>query len=201
GETNKMVRITQPRPLNGIFEVFCNDAGGSSPSGLPFRLSAPAANVLEVEPNDPPAQATPGTWPCAFNGVIDKPGDVDHFKFAAKKGQVFDVHCYARRIGSGLDPVMYMGLVGQGAMIGNDDAIGPDSYFRVAIPQDGEYWISVTDHLKKGGPTYTYRIEITPVEAKVTLSAPPFAQFTQERQAYAVPPRNRYAPVVTAGPA
>ncbi|HJZ91332.1 MAG TPA: PPC domain-containing protein [Gemmataceae bacterium] len=199
GEIKQKVKLPATMPLDGKFEVFCQDAGGISPSGLPFRLSATAANVLEVEPNDTPAQATPGTWPCAFNGVIDKPGDVDHFKFAAKKGQVFDVHCYARRIGSGLDPVMYMGLVGQGAMVGNDDAIGPDSYFRVAIPQDGEYWVSVTDHLKKGGPAYTYRIEITPVEPKVSLSAPPFAQFTQERQAYAVPRGNRYATFVTAG--
>ena len=108
----------------------------------------------------------------SFNGVIEKPGDIDHFKFAAKKGQVFDVHCYARRLGSPLDSLMYMGVVGQGAMTGNDDAIGPDSYFRVTIPVDGEYWISVQDHLKKGGPTYSYRIELQPVEAKLTLTIP-----------------------------
>ncbi|HKA05848.1 MAG TPA: PPC domain-containing protein, partial [Gemmataceae bacterium] len=199
GEIKQRLKLPATMPADGRFEVFCQDAGGISPSGLPFRLSENAANVIEVEPNDTPAQATPGIWPCAFNGVIEKPGDIDHFKFAAKKGQVFDVHCFARRIGSQLDSVMYMGLVGQGAMIGNDDAIGPDSYFRVAIPQDGEYWISVTDHLKKGGPTYTYRIEITQVEPKLALSAPPFAQFTQERQAYAVPRGNRYATIVSGG--
>jgi Bacterial pre-peptidase C-terminal domain len=199
GEIKQRVKLPTAMPKDGKFEVFCQDAGGISPSGLPVRLTDTAANVMEVEPNDTPAQATAGTLFCAFNGVIDKPGDVDHFKFAAKKGQVFEVHCYARRIGSQLDSLMYMGLMGQGAMIGNDDAIGPDSYFRVAIPQDGEYWLSVTDHLKKGGPTYTYRIEITPVEPKLTLSAPPFAQFTQERQAYAVPRGNRYATFVSAG--
>jgi len=199
GEIKQKVKLPTAMPKDGRFEVFCQDAGGISPSGLPFRLTDTAANVVEVEPNDAPAQATAGTWPCAFNGAIEKPGDVDHFKFAAKKGQVFDVHCYARRIGSPLDSLMYMGLMGQGAFVGNDDAIGPDSYFRATIPQDGEYWISVTDHLKKGGPAYTYRIEITPVEAKLALSAPPFAQFTQERQAYAVPRGNRYATFVAAG--
>jgi hypothetical protein len=199
GEIKQKVKLPTAMPPDGRFEVFCQDAGGTSPSGLPFRLSETAANVIEIEPNDAPAQATAGTWPCAFNGVIDKPGDIDHFKFAAKKGQAFDVHCYARRIGSQLDSVMFMGLMGQGAMVGNDDAIGPDSYFRVTIPQDGEYWISVTDHLKQGGPVYTYRIEITPVEPKLALSAPPFAQFTQERQAYAVPRGNRYATFVSAG--
>jgi len=192
------VKLPTVMPPDGKFEVFCQDAGGISPSGLPFRLTDTAANVIEVEPNDTPAQATAGKLFCAFNGVIDKPGDIDHFKFAAKKGQVYDVHCYARRLGSPLDSLMYMGLMGQGAFAGNDDAVGPDSYFRVTIPQDGDYWVSVTDHLKKGGPTYTYRIEITPVEAKLAISAPPFAQFTQERQAYAVPRGNRYATFVNA---
>jgi hypothetical protein len=198
GEIKQKVKLPATMPPDGKFEVFCQDAGGISPSGIPFRLSENAANVIEVEPNDTPQQATAGTLPCAFNGIIEKPGDVDHFKFAAKKGQVLDVHCYARRLGSALDSVMYMGLMGQGAMVGNDDAVGPDSYFRATIPQDGEYWISVTDHLKKGGPTYTYRIEVTPVEPKLVLSAPPFAQFTQERQAYALPRGNRFATFVNA---
>lgn len=198
GEIKQKVKLPATMPPDGKFEVFCQDASAISPSGIPFRLSENAANVIEVEPNDTPQQATAGTLPCAFNGIIEKPGDVDHFKFAAKKGQVLDVHCYARRLGSALDSVMYMGLMGQGAMAGNDDAVGPDSYFRVTIPQDGEYWISVTDHLKKGGPTYTYRVEVTPVEPKLVLNAPPFAQFTQERQAYAVPRGNRFATFVNA---
>jgi hypothetical protein len=199
GEIKQKVKLPATMPKDGQFEVFCQDAGGISPSGLPFRLSESATNVIETEPNHTAAQATPGVLPCAFNGVISKAEEVDFFKFAAKKGQVFDVHCYARRLGSALDSLMYMGLLGQGAFIGNDDAIGPDSYFRATIPQDGEYWISVTDHLKKGGPAYTYRIEITPVEPKLALSAPPFAQFTQERQAYAVPRGNRFATFVNAG--
>ena len=199
GDIKQKVKLPATMPKDGRFEVLCQDAGGISPSGLPFRLSENAVNVVEVEPNDAPAQATAGTWPCAFNGVIEKTGDIDHFKFAAKKGQVFDVHCYARRNGSALDPLMYMGVMGQGAMAGNDDSAGPDSYFRVTIPQDGEYWISVIDHLKKGGATYAYRVEVTVVEPKLVLSAPPFSLYTQERQAFAVPRGNRYATFVNAG--
>jgi hypothetical protein len=199
GDIKQKVKLPATMPRDGKFEVFCQDAGGISPSGMPFRLSETAANVIEVEPNQAAAQGTPGTWPCAFNGVIDKFEDIDFFKFKATKGQVFDVHCYARRAGSPLDSLMYMGLMGAGAMAGNDDSAGPDSYFRVTIPQDGEYWISVTDHLKKGGPTYAYRIEITPVEPKLVLSAPPFALYTQERQAFPVPRGNRFATFVNAG--
>ncbi len=97
--------------------------------------------------------------------MIGKPGDVDQFVFKATKGQVFDIHCYARRIRSPLDSVMYLGKKGGGAMLGADDAVGPDSYFRFQAPEDAEYVIWLVDQLGKGGPDYAYRIEVTPVQA------------------------------------
>ncbi len=106
----------------------------------------------------------------AVNGIIGKPGDVDHFVFKATKGQVFDIHCYARRIRSPLDPVMYLGKKGGGAMLGADDAIGPDSYFRFQAPENAEYVIWLVDQLGKGGPDYAYRIEVTPVVPKLAMS-------------------------------
>src|SRR5262249_37588989 len=131
------------------------------------------------------AQATKvPSLPAALNGVIEKPGDVDYFRFAAKKGQVFDVHCYARRLGSPLDPVMILYHFNGGGIVGNDDAVGPDSYFRFTAPEDKEYVISVTDHLGKGGPAHFYRIEFTPVQPRVTLTIPKVDIFgySQERQ-------------------
>jgi hypothetical protein len=104
----------------------------------------------------------------ALNGVIEKPGDVDQYVFKAEKGQVFDVHCYVRRIRSPLDPVMYLGKKGGGALLGADDAVGPDSYFRFQAPDAGEYVVWVVDQLGQGGPNYAYRIELTPIEPKLT---------------------------------
>ncbi|WP_020475942.1 PPC domain-containing protein [Zavarzinella formosa] len=199
GEIRQKIKLPATMPADGRFGLYCQDAGGISPSAIPFRLTDSFANVVEVEPNDTVDVGTKGVLPCAFNGVIEKPGDVDFFRFAAKKGQAFEVHCYARRIGSQLDSVMSMGLVGQGAMVANDDNGGPDSMFRVTIPQDGEYWINVTDHLKKGAPTYFYRIELQPIVATVKLAVPSFVQYSQERQAYPVPRGNRFATLVSAG--
>ena len=199
GEIKQKIKLPATMPEDSAFGLFCQDAGGISPSPLPFRLSADLGNTNEVEPNDTHAQATPAAvFPCAFNGVIDKPDDVDHFKFAGKKGQVFDVHCYARRLGSPLDSVMALAINGGAAFISNDDAVGPDSYFRVTLPQDGDYVLSVTDHLKKGGPTYAYRVEFTPVAAKINLGVPKVAQYSQERQTFPVPRGNRLATMVSA---
>ncbi len=188
-------KIKLPATPTEKFGVFAQDANGISPSPIPFRVSE-FGNVLEVEPNETHATATKAELPLAFNGVIGKPGDVDCFKFTAKKGQTFDVHCWARRLGSPLDPVMTLSLFNGGALVANDDAIGPDSYFRFTAPEDKEYVLSITDHLGKGGPTYFYRVEFTPVNAVATVSIPKVALFSQERQTIAVPRGNRMATLV-----
>ena len=151
-----------PANLERDFGIQRQDEKGFSPYPNAFRLT-PLGNVLEKEPNDDQAHATPFDAPMAVNGVIEKPGDVDQFVFKATKGQVFDIHCYARRIRSPLDPVMYLGKKGAGAMLGADDSFGPDSYFRFQAPEDAEYVVWLIDQLGKGGPDYFYRIEVTPV--------------------------------------
>ncbi len=158
-----------PKTVVNDFGVLRQDAKGVSPYPNVFRVSE-VGNVLEQEPNDDHAHATPFTAPMALNGVIEKPGDIDHFGFKANKGEVYDIHCYARRIRSPLDPVMYLGKKGGGAMLGADDSIGPDSYFRFQAPETAEFVIWLVDQLGKGGPDYTYRIEVTPVRPTLTMT-------------------------------
>jgi hypothetical protein len=190
-------KIKLPTTPDAHFAVFAQDANGISPSGIPFRLSD-LPNVIESGDNQSHATATPVPQvPAALNGVISKPGEFDHYRFHAKKGQTFDVHCYARRLGSPLDSVMYISHLNGGAIVGNDDAVGPDSYFRFTAPEDKDYVLSLHDHLKKGGPTYFYRVELTPVEPAATVTLPRLVQFSQERQALAVHKGNRMAALVT----
>jgi hypothetical protein len=199
GEIKQKVKLPAAVPQEK-FGLFAQDAGGIAPSANPFRLSE-FANVLEVEPNDTPQQATPvPALPAALNGIISKAGDVDYFRFTAKKGQTFDVHCWARRLGSPLDSVMTIGVLGGPALVSNDDTGGPDSYIRFTAPEDKEYFVSVTDHLGKGGPTYFYRIEFTPVVPRLSLTIPKVDIFgySQERQTIDVPRGNRYACLITA---
>ena len=134
GETTSTIKL--PPTFEREFGIQRQDDKGFSPYPNAFRLST-LGNVIEKEPNDDQAHATPFEAPMALNGVIEKPGDVDQFVFKATKGQVFDIHCYARRIRSPLDPVMYLGKKGAGAMLGADDSVGPDSYFRFQAPEDG----------------------------------------------------------------
>src|SRR5262245_55229455 len=143
-------KVTLPASAYSDFGLVRQDDKGISPYPNSFRLS-PLGNLLEAEPNDDQLHATAFEAPMALNGVIGKPGDVDQFVFKAAKGHVYDIHCYARRIRSPLDPVMYLGKKGAGAMLGADDAIGPDAYFRFQAPEAAEYVIWLVDQLGKGG--------------------------------------------------
>ena len=161
--------VTLPAASVPNFGLYRQDSKGVSPYPNTFRLTT-LPNVLEKEPNDDQARATPFAPPTALNGVIDKPGDVDHFVFRGKKGQTLDFRLFGRQLRSPLDSVMYLGKKGAGAAVGDDDNTGPDSYFRFACPEDAEYVVWVVDHLGKGGPDYVYRIEVTAVEPKLALS-------------------------------
>jgi hypothetical protein len=167
GEVTSTVKL--PATFERDFGIQRQDDKGFSPYPNTFRLTA-LGNVLEKEPNDDHAHATPFQAPMAVNGVIEKPGDVDHFVFKATKGQVFDIHCYARRIRSPLDSVMYLGKKGGGATLGADDSVGPDSFFRFQAPEDAEFVIWVVDQLGKGGPDYAYRIEVTTVVPQLVMT-------------------------------
>jgi hypothetical protein len=156
----------QPDPNHGLF---AEDDGGIAPYPNPFRVS-PFGNVIEAEPNNDAEHATPFTPPIALNGVIDKPGDADHFVFQATKGQTFDLKVRARRLRSPLDSVLHIARKGGAYIAGADDSAGPDSVLRFTAPEDGEFDVYLHDQLLKGGPTYFYRIEVTPVEPKLTIS-------------------------------
>jgi hypothetical protein len=186
-------KVALPAKFEYDFGLTRSDDKGFSPYPNTFRLTD-LGNVIEVEPNDDQKTATPFTAPMAVNGVIEKPGDVDQFVFKAEKGQVLDVHCYARRLRSPLDPVMYLGKKGGGAAVGADDAVGPDSYFRYTVPETAEYVIWLHDQLNKGAADYFYRIEVTPATPILSISPPPeYIMLGTGVMAIAVPKGNRQA--------
>ncbi|MCL4191629.1 MAG: hypothetical protein KJZ87_07770 [Thermoguttaceae bacterium] len=173
--TEKVTLPAEPQPMFGLVAL---DPQGAAPSANVFRLGN-LNNVMEAEPNNAPAEATAAPVPAAMNGVVGEPGDVDHFKFPAKKGQVFDVRAHARQIRSPLDPVLTILRASNGAGVGaNDDSGTPDSYLRVTIPEDDDYVLQIRDHLGAGGAAYVYRIEVAPVEPKLTMTLPERVAFT-----------------------
>lgn len=191
-------KITLPAESQPKWGAFAVQEGVSAPSANWMRVSE-FENVLEAEPNDDLAHATvtEAELPLAFNGVIGQPGDVDHFRFSAKKDQKFSFIAHAKSIRSPLDPVLEIRNKDHAVLAANDDAIGPDAKIDFTAPYDGEYYLTVYDHLRQGAPDYIYRIEAAPAAPSLTLSIPQFARYDyQSRQMMPVPRGNRVAAVV-----
>ncbi len=188
--------ITLPSLPDPEYPLLAKDEHGIAPSPNVIRV-VDLPNTLEIEPNNTRAEATPATVPGALNGIIQEPGDVDYFKFPAKKDQVFDIRVYARNpMRSPLDSVLTV-LRSNGSTVGsNDDSGGPDSYLRFTAPEDDEYFVRIQDHLAGGGPYFVYRVEIAPVERSLTMTLPERTQYIPTT--LAVPQGNRMALMVNA---
>jgi len=177
-------------------ELFAQDEHGIAPSPNRIRVSE-LTNVLETEPNDARDTATSFQAPAALNGIIDRPGDVDHFKFSAKKNQTYDVRVYARApFRSPLDSVLSISRANGAGVGSNDDSGGPDSYLRFKAPADDDYVVVVRDQLSDGAPDFVYRVEVTPVQPGLTLSLPERVQYVPIT--VSVPRGNRTAVMVNA---
>ncbi len=81
-----------------------------------------------------------GCWPSRATSIASSS--------APKKGQVVDIRVFARQIGSPVDPQISVHRADGGGIAGNDDSGGPDSYLRIAIPDDGEFAVAISDQLR-----------------------------------------------------
>ena len=189
--------VTLPAEESFRGGMFFSDDQGISPSPLPFRLSQ-LNNFMEVEPNNTWVETPAIELPMAINGIVDSPNDADFFKFHSKKGQVWHVSCFARRIGSGLDPIINIYDANKKHLVGNDDVAKMDSYIRFQAPADGDYFLRVRDHLKRGQPEFIYRVEIAAAAPELKLGINRVDRYSQQRQTIAVPQGSRFAVLVKA---
>lgn len=176
----------------GPTQVFCENNGGVSATGLPFRVN-PFGNALEQEPNATSAELnSPATeLPVALNGLLQEPSDVDCFRIRAEAGQKFDVEVFASRLGSPADTLLEIRTLDGTIVAIGDDGISHDSQVSVTFPASAEYIVQISDKRGNGGDGFFYRVEISPFEPGLTafLSRP--NRLSQERQSIAVPRGNR----------
>lgn len=155
--------------------------GGVSSNTLPFAVSD-AQEFREMEPNDALAKANRVQVPGAINGRIDRPGDTDHFIFAAKANQRLVMEVFARRLESPLDSYITVMNAKGDVMADVDDVVDPtealvthhaDARWVYTFPAAGDYVIRVKDAQGKGGPEYAYRLMITPLKPDFVLRVNP----------------------------
>ncbi|MEM9020058.1 MAG: PPC domain-containing protein [Planctomycetota bacterium] len=196
-------RITLPDRVDNHYRFFPEIDGQTPPSPHRLRVNN-LTNVLEESyPRNNHIRhmesVAPTAAPVAFNGRITESGQQDFFKFSAKQGQKLRLNCYARALGSPLDPVINIFNAADNKHIaGNDDDRGRvDSRMDFDVPADGAYIVRVRDHLRRGGEDFVYRLEVGEQERALrTYLNENDRNAPQSRQAIAVPAGNRFATLI-----
>lgn len=125
--------------------------------------------VLEHEPNNKPAAATPiPALPVLVQGQI-LPGDVDVFRFKAMRGQHLVVDVAARAllpyIADGV-PGWFQAIIalhdagGRKLAVADDFRFNQDPVLLFDVPEDGDYTVSIRDTLYRGREDFVYRMRI-----------------------------------------
>lgn len=131
--------------------------GVSSPRA--FFVSSRTEHI-ETEPNDAPDSAQQIVLDSVVNARLDKPGDIDCFRFTAKAGQRVVVECWARRIDSQLRGVLEIFDTSGTRLAVNRGHAGIDPLIDFVAPTDGNYVVKVFDLSYLGGAAHFYRLDV-----------------------------------------
>jgi hypothetical protein len=146
----------------GVHLIQLDMGGGLRTNPVPFIVS-PLPLIEEQEPNDTEATATRITIPCGINGRIGQRRDLDHFVFAAKKGQAIRFEVKARRFGtvlaSSLHAVLEVRTLKGAVLAANDTTHGQEPSLVFTPPADGDFVLRVRDLNSKGSDAAVYFIE------------------------------------------
>ena len=127
--------------------------------------------AVEAEPNNELAKATKVELGLSINGRIESPGDVDHFTFAAKKGQKFRFNVVTRRQGVPTSAYLRLLKADGGQVAAKEDFGVGDAFFDYTFPADGDYTLAVEELHRRGGAAFAYRVEAQPITPTFDLTA------------------------------
>jgi hypothetical protein len=141
-------------------------------------------SISEHEPNDVFAQALDISIPMIVEGAIQRPGDIDNFKFKVKAGQklAFEIETpgikpprFNPRVGivDSQDRELFSNVHRRVSLFNNNSdrqvylkGIEPKAIY--TFEKDGEYVLQIRDITSRyGGPDYRYRICVRPQVAHV----------------------------------
>jgi hypothetical protein len=156
-----------------------------------FELETTLPQCDDIEANDTMEDAQQIDLPEIINGRIARPGDVDVFGFVAHAGDKVAVEVYARRLNSPLDSLLQLTDASGKVLKWNDDYVleseylykdtqgllthHADSYLVAELPEEGHYYVRLTDSQHHGGQAYGYRLRIAPAQGDFDLCVAPSA--------------------------
>jgi hypothetical protein len=171
GRTNR----TQDQEFDASDLAAETDSALIDAPGVENRLRLAVSDLpelVEFEPNDSRAEAQPVTPPCVINGRLSPSGDEDRFRFAARKGERFELRVQSASLGFPIDATLEIEDSTGKQLARDDDTGGPDPRILWNAPDVGSYVVAIRDLFHRGGEDCVYRLGIAaPVpDFKVTVA-------------------------------
>jgi hypothetical protein len=156
-----------PQAAPGIREIrFLATQGLTNPMRFEVGL---LPEIVEKEPNDlPPKAQGPVDLPVLLNGQI-MPGDTDHFRFRARRGQKLVITTQARALlpyladavpGWFQATLSLLDATGREVAFADDYRFDPDPVLKYEVPSDGEYVLAIRDSIYRGREDFVYRVAV-----------------------------------------
>lgn len=144
--------------LPGVYPARLATEDGTAP--LFFFCVDVFPNINEVEDNSSFERAQKVAVPAIINGECSG-GDLDFFRFEAKKGQRLVIETEAARLGSGVLPQLRL-TDGRNRFLAADDSssLRGDCRLVFNVPEDGEYVVEISDTRFRGAAPPFYRLKI-----------------------------------------
>jgi hypothetical protein len=161
--------------IGGI--IIATPEGVSTPFFLPID---DLPSVAEASGNESLATAQSVAIPAAVDGR-SQAATSDFYSFTAQAGQRIAFEVLAQRIGSFLDPVMWLRDASGNELAYSDDdpALGADCRFSYTFPADGQYVLELRDNRFEAGHRYRLRMGDFPL---VTTAYPLGARSGEQSQ-------------------
>jgi hypothetical protein len=163
-----LVEVTAPADPT-VNVLWLAPKGLSGLHGWPVALMvSDLPQVTEQEPNNEPAKANRVNVPCGISGRLLEKGDVDHYVFAAKKGQRFIIEAQTLELFSPTEVYLILKDAKGGQLAASNPDVAPRIDYTATA--DGDLIVHV-EHLHYwGGPEETYHLTINPYEPGFNIS-------------------------------
>jgi hypothetical protein len=169
-----------PRPVVATIKVRFQAAADAPPTVRDVRIITPqGASTLgqlvvvrdpiirEAANNDTLATAQPITLPAAVCGAIEKPEDVDFYKFHVKAGTALTFHVQCQRLQNRIhdlqdhaDPIITVRNSVGTVLAASDNVFYGDPLLHHRFATEGDYFLEVRDTRYGGNANWQYCIEI-----------------------------------------
>jgi hypothetical protein len=188
-------RVAQSGHKVSLIGTSGNVVGEATPQAMPeaagslvpvtFRAAEADAGMLaavrmtnesaqaETEPNNVREHATTvASESHVLTGTLQTAGDVDWFRITVTEASPLLVTTYTRELSSPADILLELYNVDGGKMVENDDAGPHDAELTAQLPAAGDFFLKVSEIAGRGGPEWTYALDVFRGRKSVRVTAP-----------------------------